>query len=305
MLESARTELVDRLQRRLIADAGRAGWGYYAGKASRIEPTCWALLALAGAWNEGNGVWPDFARPHLGFLSGTQGTDGLLSDTEPSLANFTVNGLAAVALSQFAPLVSSSTGDRLLDALTAAKGVAVKQSGAQQDNQLQGWPWVTGTFSWVEPTAWCLLALKKVVATPRRSQIEARVREAERLLGNRMCSAGGWNYGNASTLGQDLRAYVPTTAMGLLSMQDRRGDTVVQQSLRRLQDDRLNEPSTLALSLAAVCLRVYGQPTDDIDERLAHAVTQSEEYGHLQPIAMAAYALSAERHKLEAFHVKA
>ena len=24
------------------------GWGYYAGKSSRLEPTCWALLALGG-----------------------------------------------------------------------------------------------------------------------------------------------------------------------------------------------------------------------------------------------------------------
>ena len=32
--------------------AGRnadGGWGYYAGKASRLEPTCWGLLALGDA----------------------------------------------------------------------------------------------------------------------------------------------------------------------------------------------------------------------------------------------------------------
>ena len=31
----------------------------------------------------------------------------------------------------------------------------------RQDGSLQAWSWVDGTFSWVEPTAWCLLLLKK------------------------------------------------------------------------------------------------------------------------------------------------
>ena len=34
------------------------GWGYYAGKASRLEPTCWALLALADSDPEVLRKWP-------------------------------------------------------------------------------------------------------------------------------------------------------------------------------------------------------------------------------------------------------
>ena len=38
-------DIADLLVRGRNADGG---WGYFAGKASRLEPTCWALLALAG-----------------------------------------------------------------------------------------------------------------------------------------------------------------------------------------------------------------------------------------------------------------
>ena len=34
------------------------------------------------------------------------------------------------------------------------------------------------------------------------------------LLADRACRGGGWNYGNANVLGQDLHPYVPTTAVG-------------------------------------------------------------------------------------------
>jgi hypothetical protein len=32
----------------------------------------------------------------------------------------------------------------------------------QQDHAHRGWPWIETTFSWAEPTNWCLLALKKL-----------------------------------------------------------------------------------------------------------------------------------------------
>lgn len=117
--------------------------------------------------------------------------------------------------------------------------------------------------------------------------------------------AGGWNYGNASALGQDLRAYVPTTALGLLAMQDRRSEPNIEKSVRFLVQERLTEASALALSLTAICLRVLGVPADDVEARLAEVAVQSDSRGHLLAMAMASYALSADRHHLEAFRVRA
>src|SRR5204862_3739187 len=132
-----------------------------------------------------------------------------------------------------------------------------------QDSRLQGWPWMPDTFSWVEPTCWCMLALKKTQAHARASAV-ARIVEAEKLLLNRSCSVGGWNAGNASAMGQDLRPYVPTTALGLTSMQDRRSDPVVARSIAYLDGARLAEPSALALALTTVCFHLYRLSTDDV-----------------------------------------
>jgi hypothetical protein len=302
-MEDDRTALIDHFRQRLVAEAGRSGgWGYYGRRSGRIEPTCWTLIALHALWKPHLGEWTAFARPHLEFLGRTQGADGLLSDTEAALANFTANALAALVVVHEPSSANHLAIDRLLEGLGRAKGVRLQQNDPKQDNQLQGWPWVRDTFSWVEPTAWCLLAMKKAAAS-RRTSAGARIDEAERLLANRMCPSGGWNYGNASTLGQDLRAYVPTTAAGLLALQDKRADAVTGRSLRWLMDERLSEPSTAALSLATMCLRLYGQSTADMEERLAAEAVKSEAAGNLHAMAMAALALSAEPQSLEAFRV--
>lgn len=301
-----RSHLVEHLQQRLLSSAGATGWAYYTGKASsRIEPTAWALLALGSTWDASRAPWAEFARPHIAFLASLQSGDGLLSDTEPGLVNFTTVAVAALVLSQFTAQVPPGVLAKLYDGLVGVKGVKIDAFDPKQDNQLQGWPWLRDTFSWVEPTAWGLLALKRADPSLRSRATAARAQEAEKLLVNRTCVAGGWNYGNASALGQDLRAYVPTTALGLLAMQDRRSEPNVEKSLRFLVQERLNEASAMALSLTSICLHVLGLPADDVDERLAEAAVQSDVRGHLQAMAMACYALSADRHSLEAFRVRA
>ena len=302
-MDANRDEVLDRLRQRLLTPVNTAGWGYYSGKASRIEPTCWALLALGSTGSLSTTQWDAFARPHLAFLAGLQGSDGLLVETDPALANLTANGLAAIVFAGQRALLPTATFARLHAGLVNLKGVRLEPIDPKQDSTLQGWPWVRDTFSWVEPTAWCLLATKVSGIDGRSHATEARQAEAERLLANRMCTGGGWNYGNAVALGQDLRAYVPTTAVALMSLQNRRSDSVVQQSLSMLESQRLAEQSTMTLALVSICLRLYGVSTDAVDERLTGVVARSEESGNLQAVAMAMYALSADRHLGSAFRV--
>ena len=93
----------------------------------------------------------------------------------------------------------------LLSAITRVAGVRRGQSAIlRQNNQLLGWPWIDGTFSWVEPTSWCLLALKKAGQLPSRTGAAARIAEADRMLADRCCVSGGWNYGNSNVLGKEL-----------------------------------------------------------------------------------------------------
>lgn len=298
-----RDALVERLRQRLVESANSAGWGYYTGKTSRIEPTCWALLALANSSEHAEGAWPSLSRPHIEFLERLQGADGLLVETAPALVNLAVNGLASVVLASHAAPGSPTVRRRLIDAIIALKGVGVTQTDPRQDSTLQGWPWVRDTFSWVEPTAWCLLALKCNHAIAGSGAATARELEAERVLVNRMCTGGGWNYGNAAAFGQDLRAYVSTTAVGLLALQDKTDSAAVVQSLAWLRAQRLSESGTMTLALVSLTLRLFGVPADDVDERLAMAVSTSERSGNLHTVAMALYALTGERHQGAPFRV--
>jgi hypothetical protein len=123
-----------------------------------------------------------------------------------------------------------------------------------------------------------------------------RVRVGEQVLNDRACRGGGWNYGNSNVYGQDLLPYVPTTALALLALQDRRSDVLVARSLERLERDMTTERSALALSLALICLRIYGRPTGVAEQHLTQLVADryvdTDPNDDLLGLAMASYALS-------------
>jgi hypothetical protein len=298
MPDAERAALVARLGERLISDAdARGGWGYYAGKSPRIEPTAWALLALAGAENI-TAVGID-ATPHRAFLQTCQREDGLLVEGPARPPNFTANGTAACTLSTALPAFA----ERLVNGLAAVKGLSVTDPDPRQDNRLQAWPWVPDTFSWVEPTAWCTLALKQQRRRAPDDRFEPRIDEAERLLINRSCEPGGWNFGNASVLGQDLRPYVPTTALGLVALQDRRDEPVVIRAVAYLERAWTTEPTAIALSLSAIALRLHDRTTVAVETRLAQDAERAERLGNLQALSMMLFALTLEAHQAEALRV--
>lgn len=293
---AARARLIDTLMR---DTAPGGGWGYFAGKASRLEPTLWALAALAHTPDLPR-PFADIAAPHLQYLEHAQQSDGLLRDAPRMPANLASNGLAVVVLSAVAP-EKTIVLDRLRAALTGVKGLRVtNEPGAVQNNELQAWPWLPGTFSWVEPTAWCVLALKR---SPTSLASAARVSEAEAMLRDRQCTGGGWNYGNASVLGQDLRPYVPTTAAGVLALQDQASTPDAGKALAWLESARLSELSTMALSLAALALHICGRPVDDVLQHVADGVQRTAERGNLHHQAMALCALTLDVHSGLVFRV--
>jgi len=278
---------VTGLRGRLTAAANATGgWGYYAGKSSRLEPTCWALLALA----------PDAqgAAPHERFLSRCQQPSGWLVENPELPANVAFNALVAFTWCALSDLAPANARQRVWSALVGAKGIKTETPpGSAQDNALQGWPWIADTFSWLEPTAWGLLALKKARRMGLTSQAaEARIAEADRLLINRVCNPGGWNFGNANVMSQDLRPYVPTTALGLLAMQDRPAEPAVRRSLAFLEAHAEDEVSASALGLTAIALAAYDRPAAQVEARLGSALESAESFGNLHGMAIALFALT-------------
>ena len=298
-----RSAAIDRVSRILEAGAAASGgWGYYPGKASRVEPTCWSLLALAATTALPRAAWLAAIDPHLQFLARSQRADGLLHDLPSPLPNLTSNGLAALACLQIGGGTAEAILTRLVPALLRIKGVSVENK-ARASDALQGWPWIEGTFSWVEPTSFCLLALKRERRRGPSAAGDARIREAEQVLLTRSCAAGGWNYGNASVLDQDLRPYVPTTALSLLALQDRPADPAVVRGLAFLQRSQTKEASGMALALTALCFRVHGLPCAQVELALINDIARVNRLSNLNVIAMVLYVLSGDQHGAAAFTV--
>jgi hypothetical protein len=280
-----RADLSAALQRARNADGG---WPYHPGKRSRIEPTCWALLALSQTNSQ---------QPNLDVLGRWPRHNNWLIDVASAPPNHAFNAIAALTLLQ-----SVSTGpqaETIVRSLIGSKGTALRPDPAiRQDNSLQAWSWIDGTFSWVEPTAWCVLLLKQRLARGPYPDAMERVRVGEQVLHDRACRGGGWNYGNANVYGKDLLPYVPTTALALLALHDRRNEPVVVRGLEQLERDVLSERSAVALSLALICLRVYRRPTNVPEEQLTRLIIDrhlSPGYGDdLLGLSMALYALSDE-----------
>jgi hypothetical protein len=304
MLQSRRSgspAATPSLRSRLVDLESRAGgWPYYRGKAARIEPTCWALLALSA----GRPTDVEVAAVERGraFLKRLIRPDGLLVEPGVPGPNYAWNGLALVALNSRDDV---DLVGRLASGLLSVRGIQITDATpgtVQQDGRLQAWSWTEGTFSWVEPTAWCLLALKaRHVSAPTLAE---RVRDAEAVLVDRVCESGGWNYGNSQVLTQDLRPYVPTSALALLALQDQRHLPAVEESLAWLVAHAVSEKAALALALATVCLHVYGLETAEVRRAIADQDRRTGFLGNAHLMAMAAYALDVASHGAEALRIR-
>ena len=296
------TAMASVLEKRLL-DAVRAdgGWGYYAGQGARVEPTAWAALALTtGADPIKTGARRN-AMTRL-FAAWQQGS-GLLLDPGSATPNVGFSGLGLVAMDALGVAATEPVLSRLRGAVIAAKGIQLQSEGSpiKQNTMIQAWSWTDGTFSWVEPTAWCLLSLKKTAASD--SVAKARIGDGEAMLADRVCQSGGWNYGNSNAFTQDLRPYVPTTALGLLAMQDRRSIPAVAKSLTWLEQHAISEPSSMALSLAAIALTVYDRPAEKIIDALLRQADKTASLDNAHLIAMALYASTLPAHKARAFRM--
>jgi hypothetical protein len=272
-LREAHAALVETLGQVRNADGG---WPYYAGRKSRLEATCWAALG-AGARLD--------TTPVTGWIA----ADGLLREPSIGQVNYAFNSLCALVLNAQADR-PTPLGSRISESLREAIGVEGPPSDLiRLDPTLRGWSWTPGTVSWVEPTCWCLLLMKHWPEGTRPAQV--RIRDAEAMLRDRCCPGGGWNYGNGEVLGKALPAHVPTTAVGVLALQDRLSAPHVAEAIRYLERQALTEPSTMALALSALALAAVQRPANGIVAALTGHAEAAVTFGNVAAIGMAAHAL--------------
>lgn len=272
------------------------GWGARRGGPSTTEATSLALLALA-AHSRG-----DASQHGLAWLRARQRSDGAwpASDQVPQASWMTP--LAVLALSRFpADRTQAVKGARWL-AEQEGRGYSIltrillrvfpKRDVVELDPSLTGWPWMADTFSWVEPTAYAMLALKSMRASLPGEPVATRLAEGEQMLFDRMCAGGGWNYGNSRVMEEDLWPYPDTTALALLALQDVPARAETRQSLAALRAMIEENDSGLALSLAILCLRAYGEDTSLLRAQLADNLDAIESFGETRSMALAVLALA-------------
>jgi hypothetical protein len=207
---SARAELLQRRDRSGV-------WGYRTSSQPSVEATALACLALARRFDNEPPGTAAAVRRGSDWLVSMQRADGSLG---VALDVAAPGWPTAYALLLWTILEHHTNPRRRAAAwLLAEKGQPIPSeepsagSIVGHDPSLIGWPWIDGTHSWLEPTALAILALAR-----EGLAAHARVAEGVRLLFDRALPHGGWNYGNRSVFGRELRPQPGPTGLALLAL---------------------------------------------------------------------------------------
>jgi uncharacterized protein (DUF362 family) len=188
------------------------GWGYAPGQPPQLEPTGLGLLALgleperyAEAIAKARGFLTQAARPDGSYRAVT-GREEAIWPT--ALVLFVRAALedSETDLRRSAGFLLGMRG-RIPDLVEAGELHDI-------DVKLTGWPWAEQNFSWVEPTSWACLALRRLGHGEH-----PRVREGLSMLLDRAMDTGGINYGNRRILGKLTDPIPGPTALMLLALQ--------------------------------------------------------------------------------------
>ncbi|HZH85136.1 MAG TPA: prenyltransferase/squalene oxidase repeat-containing protein [Phototrophicaceae bacterium] len=269
------------------------GWGAIAGKQSNTESTALGLLALRSL--EESRENPAVRKAEQ-WLTNSQNSDGSWAYGAGAKTPSWSTALAVMALSDSALEVEPSVkaGNWILAQEGSKPGILAKlilalsfqKKAVHLNDDLIGWSWTAGSFSWVEPTSYCLLALKKMKARLSAEAVKERVDQAELMIYDRMCEGGGWNYGNAAVYGDPLWPYPDITALALIALQDHRERNENQVSLRVLAKAAETTDSGLALGWSSICLSLYGHDNSELRKRLEQKFVKTKFLGETKPIAL-------------------
>ena len=289
MLEEA-TTLLSRSQN------SDGGWGSVAGKGSNTEATALALLALRSLGGH------DIATQKAGqWLADRQNSDGSWPLSGMTKGSSWSTALALIALSESADQRDRivKAGNWVLEQEGSKPGIlanlilalSFEKKIVHLNEDLIGWSWTPHSFSWVEPTSYFILALKKIKSHLPAKTVHERVEQGELMIYDRMCEGGGWNYGNAAVYDDRLWPYPDITAIALIALQDRRERKENQLSLRALIDMAQNTGSGLALGWTLLCLSIYGQDGAELKKRLEQQFVKTRFLGETKALALSVLAL--------------
>lgn len=259
-------------------------WGYHAAQDS-VETTCFAILALRrtddilllraaralrGLQNP-NGSWPVF--------DGDE-EDGSWATALAVLALISVRSDRVGLASGICWLLNV----RGLEANWLWRWkLRTVDNKVRFDPRKFGWGWVSGTTSWVVPTAFSILALRKArqCRIHRTTGLDERVDLGISMLLDRMCPGGGWNSGNGIAFDVPVAPHIDATSIALLALAGYEQESRLAESLHWLAHRLAGCPSPYSLAWGILALAAYRRVSAEASESLAlRAEELTELLGH-------------------------
>jgi len=213
--EDLQSAILAGCERLCALRAEGVGWGYRGDGPPYAEPTAMGSLALLACARQCSLTHLDeWVRGSASWLADLQQPDGAVGIAAGLPTPKWPTPLAALLWSQLdqyqRPLARSLTWLQQRQGYTFVK---TGQCVLGHDTSIPGWPWVAGTHPWLEPTAMAMLALC-------RNQLSGhqRIQDGVRLVLDRAIASGGWNVGNSSAFGRELRPQAGPTGLALLAL---------------------------------------------------------------------------------------
>ena len=270
------------------------GWGAVKGKRSNTESTSFALMALKLLEDKS---FDRQTTAGMKCLLQHQKDDGSWSLNDASKQSSWTTPIAVLALLPFqdqrehvlraAKWILTQEGRKPGWAASLLVRLSLVKKMTELDPYLSGWSWTAGAFSWVEPTSYSLMALKKLKRSLDGTNCEERIRQGEMLIYDRMCENGGWNYGNSRVLGEALWPYPDVTAVALIALQDRAANEANQTSLRALDAMIREAASGTDLGWGILCLSLYNQDVREWKKILVKNFEKTKFLGETKAVALA------------------
>ena len=267
------TALVIRTSQEILESRqSRAGvWGFGADQGA-VEPTCLAILALRHQPSA-------YLERALAAVQNLQNKDG----SWPAFIGDEPEGCWATALAVLSLMAAGRETKGLargIQWLLNARGreanwfwrwkLRTVDNKVQFDPAKFGWSWVSGTTSWVIPTAFALIALQQARQRGynKTARLTERVDLGTSMLLDRMCPGGGWNSGNGVAFGVPLAPHIDATSIALLALTRHEEEPGVQSSLHWLVNRLARCPSPYSLAWGVLAIAAYRRISAEGSESL-------------------------------------
>ena len=262
----------------LRARQSHAGAWAFTTSQDAVEPTCLAILALRHQPSA-------HLERALDTIENLQNKDG----SWPAFIGDEPEGCWTTALAVLSLIAARHGTKRMVGGIQWLLNARGREANwlwrwklRTVDNKVQfdpakfGWSWVSGTTSWVIPTAFALIALQQARQRgyDKTAQLTERVDLGANMLLDRMCPGGGWNSGNGIAFGVPVAPHIDATSIALLALTRHEEDRGVQTSLHWLVNHLAGCPSPYSLAWGVLAIAAYRRTGAEPSESLRSGVEE-------------------------------